>query len=240
MGGSYSRIAAEKRAKEAALLAAPVPLHRHSVTCIKFCNGGDLVLTASEDRTLALWDFSQGQKFGKLWRLNKLTDPCSKPAEDAAAANGHPASVGVLRCPLPGQTHEGHSHWVTCVDIDPASSIVYSGGMDRVVKAWDMYSGRCLRTYHGHTDWVTQVSVKGRVIYSASDDGACRLWRPSHLMTGADAEHTAEVKAWDGAGNGGVRGMHVEGGHVIAAGLHGTITCWDVHVGAKVSVSAEM
>lgn len=106
MGGSYSRIAAEKRAKEAALLAAPVPLHRHSVTCIKFCNGGDLVLTASEDRTLALWDFSQGQKFGKLWRLNKLTDPCSKPAEDAAAANGHPASVGVLpppsvlKCPL--------------------------------------------------------------------------------------------------------------------------------------------
>jgi WD40 repeat protein len=98
MGGSYSR-STEKKAKEAALLAAPVPLHRHSVTCIKFCNGGDLVLTASEDRTLALWDFSQGQKFGKLWRLNKLTDPCSKPAEDLAAAHGHPASVGVLPPP---------------------------------------------------------------------------------------------------------------------------------------------
>ena len=98
MGGSYSR-SSEKKAKEAALLAAPVPLHRHSVTCIKFCNGGDLVLTASEDRTLALWDFSQGQKFGKLWRLNKLMDPCSKPAEDAAAAHGHPASVGVLHPP---------------------------------------------------------------------------------------------------------------------------------------------
>jgi len=105
MGGSISRRKdAQKHARDAALLAAPVPSHRHSVTTIKFCENGDLVVTASEDRTIVLWDFSQGQRFGKLWHLNSINDACSDVAEYVAASQGHPGTVAV--CSLPDRRLE--------------------------------------------------------------------------------------------------------------------------------------
>jgi len=80
--------------------------------------------------------------------------------------DSHFCEVVVLKL----RTGAGHSHWVTCVDMDPASSIVYSGGMDRVVKAWDMVRRPllspcdcCLNRTEGHGgEYGTYKTVEAR------------------------------------------------------------------------------
>lgn len=79
--------------------------------------------------------------------------------------------------------------------------------------------------------------VRGRALLSASDDGGCRLWRPAHLIAPNDLEQATETRVLEGTG-GGVRALHAEGEHAFAAGMHGAVTCWDVHAGVAVAPRA--
>ena len=88
---------------------------------------------------------------------------------------------------------------------------------------------RTARIPSGVASWVTtNHAAKGSVF--------CQLKKGRQLKIGPNS--SVQVKAWEGAGSGGVRGMHVQGDHVVAAGLHGTVTCWDVHVGAQVAAGS--
>ena len=76
---------------------------------------------------------------------------------------------------------------MTCVHVDGESSLVYSGSMDKTVKAWDMYTARCVRTYHAGGDWITGIHVRRDVVWTSSEDGCIRLWKAHpHLPPHAD------------------------------------------------------
>jgi WD40 repeat protein len=53
-----------------------------------------------------------------------------------------------------------------------------SGSLDKTVRLWEVSSGKCLRTFEGHTAGVTSValSADGRWVLSGSGDGDLRLW----------------------------------------------------------------
>lgn len=59
-----------------------------------------------------------------------------------------------------------------------------SASWDKIVKLWDVESGKCIKTYEGHTDYVNSVSIStdGQYIVSGSDDGIVRLWRFDSLQ----------------------------------------------------------
>jgi hypothetical protein len=46
------------------------------------------------------------------------------------------------------------------------------------MRLWEVSTGRCLRSFEGHTDWVTSVSLSadGRYALSGGLDGTLRLW----------------------------------------------------------------
>ena len=54
-----------------------------------------------------------------------------------------------------------------------------SASDDKTLKIWDVTTGTCIRTLHGHEDliWSFAFSCTGDQIASASDDGTVRIWQ---------------------------------------------------------------
>jgi WD40 repeat protein len=74
--------------------------------------------------------------------------------------------------------NDPHSLVFSSVTFSPDGRYCLSGGNDRTVRLWDVFSGECLRTYHGHDRHVTSVvfSPDGRHCLSGSHDKTLRLW----------------------------------------------------------------
>ena len=119
MGGRVSRSARDARARaEKEEHTVPVAAHRHSVTCISvFGEDGEVMVTASEDRSLCLWDLSASGKYKKYWQM-KSVQGHGLQAQNASDAPAHRRMVdslqksAMVRCPQPGFARDGHSHWV--------------------------------------------------------------------------------------------------------------------------------
>lgn len=179
---------------------------------------------------MRIWDFGAEQKLGQVWELNKLLDKHSKAAAKANAEAGA-GKVAALRCPLEAHAAEGHQHWVTCMDMDERSSVLYSGSMDKTLKAWDMYSGRCMRTYSGHADWVLALHVRSRMLYSAAEDGCVRLWKLSTMVREEEGAGAEEGGCWE-AHEVAIKATAQEGDFLVTGDVRGAIKYWNLLDGA--------
>uniref|UniRef100_A0A7S0EU85 Guanine nucleotide-binding protein subunit beta-like protein n=1 Tax=Hanusia phi TaxID=3032 RepID=A0A7S0EU85_9CRYP len=237
MGSSSSKARSRTAGSSGALLEA-VAAHKHSVTCMRLCGEqGDVLVTASEDRTLRIWDMSKKQKLARYWETHELLDKL--PLPPAKADRAHDAFVPAMRCPRKGDGAHGHAHWISCMAVDMASSVLYSGSLDKTVKAWDMYSGRCMHTYTGHTDWITSLHIRLDTLVSSSEDGSLRLWKiATFLENGEDGEGKEgkeDLKGcWRGDGDFAIKSMlSVSDDCFFCADSDGCVSYWDLSRGAE-------
>uniref|UniRef100_A0A0C3TP46 Uncharacterized protein n=1 Tax=Guillardia theta (strain CCMP2712) TaxID=905079 RepID=A0A0C3TP46_GUITC len=225
-------------ASSSGVLSEALPAHKHSVTCMKLVGEGlELLVTASEDRTIRIWDFSEHKKFARYWETHEVLDKLSTPP--AKSERRSDALVHAIRCPSRFNAAEGHSHWISCVEADMASSVLYSGSLDKTVKAWDMYTGRCMHTYKGHTDWITNLHVRLDTVISSSEDGSLRLWRIATFLEGGEEDGKEEVKedlkgCWRRDRGFAIKSMiSVSGDSFFCADSDGCVSYWDLSRGAE-------
>lgn len=122
----------------------------------------------------------------------------------------------------------GHTGWVRCVDVEPGNEWFVTGGADRIVKIWDLASGKLRLSLTGHVSAVRACKVSHRHPF---------------LFTGGEDK---QVKCWDLEYNKVIRHYH---GHLSAVqdlSIHPTIdilvTCardatarvWDMRTKAQV------
>lgn len=60
----------------------------------------------------------------------------------------------------------------------PTQPLAITGCLDGRVRCWDVRTGTCVRTWHGHTDAVQALAVSpnGRFVLSGSEDGSARVF----------------------------------------------------------------
>ena len=76
------------------------------------------------------------------------------------------------------KTFRGHSHGIWTVAYSPDGLTLASGGVDRLVRIWDIETGRLLRSLRGHTHEIRAAvyTPDGQVLVTGSDDRTIRLW----------------------------------------------------------------
>ncbi|KIH64511.1 WD domain, G-beta repeat protein [Ancylostoma duodenale] len=122
----------------------------------------------------------------------------------------------------------GHTGWVRAVDVEPQNQWFASGGGDRIIKIWDLASGKLRLSLTGHISAVRAVKVSPRhpFLFSGGED--------------------KQVKCWDLEYNKVIRHYHGHLSAVQALSIHPTldvlITCardstarvWDMRTKAQV------
>ncbi|MEA5503734.1 NB-ARC domain-containing protein [Halotia wernerae UHCC 0503] len=103
--------------------------------------------------------------------------------------------------------------------------VLASGGMDQMVKLWNVQTGECLKTLQGHTDWIWSIALSsdGQTLASASADHTIKLW---HVNTGKCLNtlqgHTSIV--WS------VK-FSINNKTLVSGSADGTVRIWDVVTG---------
>lgn len=190
--------------------------HREPITCVAFHPIFSSLASGSEDNTIKIWDWELGElertvkghtravldvDFGGP-RGGTLLASCSS---DLTIKLWDPSDEYKNIRTLPG-----HDHSVSAVRFIPSGAagapasgnLLASASRDKTIRIWDITTGYCVKTLHGHVDWVRDVcpSVDGRFLLSAGDDRTARLWdisssNPEVKLAFIGHEHVVECVA---------------------------------------------
>lgn len=188
--------------------------HRDPVNCVAFHPVFSSLASGSEDTTIKIWDWELGElertvkghtkavldlDYGGP-RGNTLLASCSS---DLTVKLWDPSDEYKNIRTLPG-----HDHSVSAVRFIPSGTagspmsgnLLVSASRDKTLKIWDVTTGYCVKTLHGHADWVRDVapSTDGRFLFSAGNDQVPRLWDASSgeaKSTFLGHEHVVECVA---------------------------------------------
>lgn len=99
----------------------------------------------------------------------------------------------------------GHTGWVRCIDVDPSNNWFVTGSNDKMIKFWDLASGKLKLSLTGHINTVRGLVVSPRhpYLFSCGEDKEIKCW---------DLEQNKVVRHYHG---------HLSGIHSIA--LHPTL-----------------
>jgi platelet-activating factor acetylhydrolase IB subunit alpha len=188
-----------------------LPGHDHSVSAVRFIpsgaagapSSGNLLVSASRDKTLRIWDVSTGYCLKTLrghadWVRDVF--PSSDGRYLLSAGNDRMPRLWDLSESNPEAklTLIGHEHYIECCALAPAASYQYlaplaqlpkppaassaaefmaTGGRDKTIRLWDS-RGTCIKVLIGHDNWVRGLVFHpgGKYLLSVSDDKSLRCW----------------------------------------------------------------
>jgi platelet-activating factor acetylhydrolase IB subunit alpha len=185
--------------------------HDHSVSAVRFIpsgaggasSTGNLLVSASRDKTLKIWDITTGFCVKTLQgHTGWVRDVCPSLDGQFLLSTGDDMTARLWNLSISNPdsqlTMVGHDHFNECCALAPPASYQYlaplaglrkippaestaefmaTGSRDKKIKLWDA-RGTCFRTLVGHDNWVRALVFHpgGKYLFSVSDDKTLRCW----------------------------------------------------------------
>lgn len=230
--------------------------HKPNVECgirdVAFSPDGNTLATASQDKTVQLWNIEKGNISNPIRRSHPITEHTDTVRKVlfspdggtlATASNDHTAKLFDVTNPeLPKRraTILGHTDSVfglafSSVPDQNGRRMLATAAADNTARLWDMtklsditypQAPALLSTITGHTDTVTRVafSPDNRTLATSSFDGTGKLWNIS------DPEHPATLRPALGQHQGSVLAVAFspDGRYVATGAEDGIARIWNV------------
>jgi len=180
--------------------------HRAPVNRVLFHPIYSLMISASEDATLKVWDFETGDYERTLkGHTDSVQDMAFDEKGNVLVSCAADMSIKLwdftnsYECT---KTLMGHDHNVSSVTFVPSGDFILSASRDKTIKMWEVATGYCVKTYSGHREWVRMVRVSpidGALLASCSNDRTIRVWSAETKECKVELrehDHVVECIAW--------------------------------------------
>jgi WD40 repeat protein len=153
--------------------------------------------------------------------------PGGKLLAVAASITGVSGTVSLYALPAksgsaPVRTLPAHADMILDIAFSPDGRLLATTGYDRLIKIWEVETGKLLHTLKDHSDAVYGLAFdpSGKLLASASADRAVKVWNVEtgvRLYTLGDSTDWVYAVAW-----------RPDGKQLAAAGVDKSIRTWDV------------
>ncbi|KDQ61138.1 hypothetical protein JAAARDRAFT_32141 [Jaapia argillacea MUCL 33604] len=201
------------------------PGHEHSVSAVRFMPGDQLIVSASRDRTIRLFDVASTHLIRTILGHSDWVRSVIPSDDGKLLASSSSDQTARIWDPLTGECKmelRGHDNVIEVVVFAPVAAypairelaglpstdrskrpgaFVATGSRDKTIKLWDSQSGQLLRNLAGHDNWIRAIVFHptGKFLLSASDDKTIRVWELStgRCMKIVEAHgHFVQCLAW--------------------------------------------
>ena len=157
--------------------------HTSCVTCCAISADGSFILSASEDKTLKLWDAKSGMEVKTFSGHSKRITSCAISDDSStiisASKEENKLKIWDIKTGRELKTFALQNSLVSCCAISPDGSKIVSASYDHNLMIWDARSGRAIKTLTGHDGAVKNCvfTPDGSKIVSTSEfDYTLKIW----------------------------------------------------------------
>jgi WD40 repeat protein len=211
--------------------------HDGVIMAVSFSPDGKIIATGSFDKTIKIWQASNGKLLKTLkGHQDRLWSLSFSPDGKTLASSSFDSTVklwnvgdGKLK-----KTLFGHKKtWVRSVDFSPDGKILASSDSRGWIKLWNPENGTLIksipahRTKKGRRWWVTSVKFNrnGKVLASTSNDKTAKLWKVEDgSLLKTLKGHRRTVRSVD---------FHPDNLSLASASEDGSIKLWDIKTGKE-------
>lgn len=162
--------------------------HRGQITCVLFHPIYSLLVSASEDAMIRVWDIETGKPEKCLTGHTGTVNNVAFNANGTMLASCS-ADISIKLWNFQTfdciKTLQGHEHNITGITFLPSGDHILSSSRDKTIKLWEVASGYCVRTFTGHTEWVRKVIIHPTLLLmaSCSHDQTAIIWDIASALT---------------------------------------------------------
>ena len=156
--------------------------HEEIISQIKYSPDGKLLVSASWDKTIKLWNADNGELVDTLkGHRDGINSIVFTPDSKILISGSEDKTIKLWSLednPKLIKTLKGHQDSIKTVTVSPDGNLIASAGYDNMIKLWTI-TGEFLQTIDAHDLAITSLefSPDGEILASASWDNSVKLWK---------------------------------------------------------------